>query len=347
MPLTSQPFGTTTNGHPVTQYTIKNTQGSRVQIINYGAIVTSLIIPDRTGKPTDVVLGYDTLGGYETDAAYLGAVVGRYGNRICNGRFALDGHTYTLATNNPPNHLHGGPQGFHQVIWQAEPLDEKSLRLTHTSPDGHEGYPGTLTAQVTYTLTEDNALKIAYHATTDQTTIVNLTNHSYFNLTGSGTILDHILTLNASHFTPVDNTLIPTGKIQSVQNTPFDFTHPTRIGERINAQDEQIQFGGGYDHNWVIDNWQKTSQHIATVHAPQSGLTMKVSTTEPGVQFYTGNFLDGTIVGKQGQTYNKRSGFCLETQHFPDSPNQPTFPTTQLTPDQTYQSETTYQFSNT
>lgn len=346
MPLTSQPSGTTTNGQKITQYTLTNTNGCQVKIINYGAIITAITVPDRTGQIADVVLGNSSLQGYECASAYFGAVVGRYGNRIRNGQFTLNAHTYTLATNNGPNHLHGGLQGFDKVVWHAETSEStQSVHLTHISPNGHEGYPGTLTARVTYTLASNNALKIQYHATTDHPTVVNLTNHSYFNLAGSGTIVDHTLTLNASHFTPVDNTLIPTGELRPVAQTPMDFTTPTRIGDRIDAPDEQIRYGGGYDHNWVVDNWDQSLREIATVHDPKSGRVLIVSTTEPGVQFYTGNFLDGSIVGKNNQTYGKRSGFCLETQHFPNSPNQPNFPSTVLTPGETYHSETTYTFS--
>ncbi|MFT5366336.1 MAG: aldose 1-epimerase [Candidatus Latescibacterota bacterium] len=346
MSLTSQPFGTTTEDQKVTQYTLTNSNDCQVKIITYGAIVTSITVPDRNGQIADVVLGHDTLDGYESAPAYLGAVVGRYGNRIRNGQFELNGQTHTLATNNGPNHLHGGLHGFNQMVWHAEASEAtQSVHLTHTSPNGHEGYPGTLTAQVTYTLTDHNALKIQYRATTDQSTVVNLTNHSYFNLAGAGTIVDHTLTLNASHFTPVDDTLIPTGEICPVQNTPFDFTTPTRIGDRIDAENNQIRHGGGYDHNWVMDNWNQSLNEIAIVNDPTSGRIMTVSTTEPGVQFYTGNFLDGSIVGKQGHTYGKRSGLCLETQHFPNSPNQPNFPITTLNPGEEYQSETVYTFT--
>ena len=344
MPVTTQPFGTTKDGQEVTLYTLTNANTCQVQITNFGAIITSITVPDRKGQMTDVTLGYDTLQGYENDPSYLGATVGRYGNRIQNGQFELNGTTYPLATNNGPNHLHGGLKGFNKMVWDAT-VEASTVRLTHINPHNHEGYPGTLTTQVTFTFTDDNALKITYNATTDQPTVINLTNHSYFNLASNGTIEDHILTLKASHTTPVDNTLIPTGEIRPVQNTPFDFTHPTPIGDRIDANDEQIQFGGGYDHNFVIDHWDQSLREFAHVHAPQSGRTMTVSTTEPGVQFYTGNFLDGSIVGKQTKAYTKRSAFCLETQHFPNSPNQPTFPTTQLNPGDTYQSETVYTFS--
>lgn len=346
MSLTSQHFGTTTDGQDVTQYTLTNSNECQVKIITYGAIVTSLTVPNRTGQMTDVVLGHDTLDGYEKTPAYLGAVVGRYGNRIRNGQFELNDTTYTLATNNGPNHLHGGLQGFDKMVWQSK-ADEStsSVHLTHTSPNDHEGYPGTLTAQVTYTLTDNNALQIKYNATTDQPTIVNLTNHSYFNLAGQGTILDHTIKLNASHFTPIDDTLIPTGVLQPVKNTPFDFTTPTRIGDRIDAIDEQIHHGGGYDHNWVLDNWDQSLKEIATLYEPRSGRTMIVSTTEPGVQFYTGNFLDGSVVGKQNRAYTKRTGLCLETQHFPNSPNQTNFPSTTLNPGEEYQTETVYTFA--
>lgn len=344
MNITSTPFGTTTDGQEITQFTLANANHCQVQIINYGAAITAIAIPDHKGQIADIVLGYDTLKGYENDTAYFGAIVGRYGNRIQNGRFTLNGQTHVLATNNGPNHLHGGPQGFHKMIWQAQTTD-KGVVLTHISPDGHEGYPGTLTATVAYTLTEQNELKIQYHATTDRPTIANLTNHSYFNLAGTGSILDHILTMKASHFTPVDSTLIPTGEIRPVHNTPMDFTTPTRIGGHIDNTDEQLQHGGGYDHNWVIDDWNKTLREIVYVHDPKSGRTMTVSTTEPGVQFYTGNFLNGTQIGKNQTAYQQRTGFCLETQHFPNSPNQPDFPSTELKPDQAYTSETVYKFS--
>jgi aldose 1-epimerase len=346
MPLISQFFGTTHDGQEITQYTLTNANGCEVQLINYGAIITALAVPDRNGNVVDVVLGHSTLSDYESASPYFGAIVGRYGNRIQNGQFELHGRTYMLATNNGPNHLHGGLQGFDKMVWKAKASESSlSVHLTHISPNGHEGYPGTLKTHVTYTLTHDNTLKIQYQATTDQPTVVNLTNHSYFNLAGSGTIVDHTIVLHANHFTPVDNTLIPTGEIRSVTNTPMDFTTPTRIGDRIDANDEQIRYGGGYDHNWIVNNADQSLREIATVYDPKSGRTMTVSTTEPGVQFYTGNFLDGSIVGKYDQVYGKRSGFCLETQHFPNSPNQPNFPSTVLNPGETYQSQTTYRFS--
>jgi aldose 1-epimerase len=346
MALMSRIFGTTTDGQEITQYTLTHANNCQVKIINYGAIVTSITVPDRGGQMADIVLGHDALDGYANAAGYLGAVVGRYGNRIRNGQFELNGQTCNLATNNGPNHLHGGLLGFNQMVWQARAEESANrIRLTHISPDGDEGYPGTLTAQVTYTLTDSGGLNIQYRATTDQPTVVNLTNHSYFNLAGAGSILDHSLTLNASHFTPVDNTLIPTGEIRPVQNTAFDFTVPTRIGDHIDAHDDQIGHGGGYDHNWVLDGWDQSLRDIAIVHDPHSGRKMTVSTTEPGVQFYTGNFLDGSIVGKQGLPYGKRSGLCLETQHFPNSPNQPNFPRTTINPGEEYRSETVYTFS--
>jgi aldose 1-epimerase len=345
MSLTAQHFGATADGQDITQFTLTNANLCQVQIINYGAIVRSVRIPDSNGKLADVVLGLDTLRAYENAPAYFGAIVGRYGNRIRNGQFALDGQTYTLATNNGPNHLHGGVKGFHQMVWRAEASEAaESVHLTHTSPNGHEGYPGRLTAQVTYTLTGNNALKIAYRATTDQPTLVNMTNHSYFNLAGEGTILDHVLTLNASHFTPVDDTLIPTGEIRSIRNTPMDFTRPTRIGDRLGSDDQQIQYGGGYDHNWVIDHPSPSLTEFANLWDPKSGRRMTVATTEPGVQFYSGNFLDGSLLGSGGRSYVKRSGLCLETQHFPNSPNQPNFPSARLNPGEDFHSETVYTF---
>ena len=336
-------YGQTHSGQSVTRFSLTADNGSSVQLSSLGAAITSLSVPDSQGQIGDVVLGFDTLAGWEENVPHFGVVVGRYGNRIAKGKFTLNGQEYTLATNNGQNHLHGGNIGFDRVVWQAEEKDG-NICFTHTSTDGGEGYPGTLTATVTYTFTEQNELKIAYHATADAPTPVNLTNHSYFNLSGQGNILDHELTLNAAHFTPVDSGLIPTGELRAVINTPMDFTSATRIGDRIDADDEQITYGGGYDHNWVLDNWDETLRQFATVHDTHSGRIMRVLTAEPGVQFYSGNFLDGTITGKNGAIYSKRAGFCLETQHFPDSPNQPNFPSTILNPDETYQTKTVYAF---
>ena len=339
-------FGTTKEGEAVQLYTLTNSKGAVAKITNYGGIVTELHVPDKNGKMGDVVLGFKNLDGYLAGHPYFGAVIGRYGNRIANGKFNLDGKEYTLATNNSPNHLHGGVKGFDKVVWTAEPMGGNKLKLNYVSKDGEEGYPGTLIATVVYTLTDDNALKLDYSATTDKATVVNLTNHSYFNLAGenAGTIHDHWLMLNADRYTPVDATLIPTGELAKVEGTPFDFRKPHAIGERIE------QTGGkpvGYDHNFVLNRAEgdKKSMLAARVKEPTSGRVMEVWTTEPGVQFYTGNFLDEKQVGKQGRPYAFRNGFCLETQHFPDSPNKPKFPSTVLRPGETYKTTTVYKFS--
>jgi len=345
-------FGQTADGVAVDLYTLTNPAGMEVRAMTYGGIILSLKVPDRSGNLGDVVLGHDALAGYEEASPYFGAIVGRYGNRIAGGKFSLDGEEYTLATNNGPNALHGGIKGFDKVVWGGEPFEKEDrvgLVLTYTSPDGEEGYPGTLQARVTYTLTDDNELIFEYHAVTDKATPINLTQHSYFNLAGegSGDILGHVLMLNASHFTPVDSTLIPTGEIRSVEGTPFDFRTPTPIGERIDADNQQIRYGGGYDHNWVIDRDGAEGQVLAArVYEPTTGRVMEVTTTEPGVQFYSGNFLDGTITGKNGHVYGHRSGLCLETQHYPDSPNHPDFPSTILRPGEEYSSRTVFKFSS-
>jgi len=349
--VSQAPYGTTPDGEQVTQYTFRNANGMEVSVINFGGIITNLRVPDANGGLADVVLGFDSLAGYVGEHPYFGALIGRYGNRIANGRFTLDGVTYELPINNGPNSLHGGERGFDKVVWTAEPFENEQGRgviLTHTSPDGDQGYPGTLQVRVTYTLTDDNELIFDYHATTDKATPVNLTQHTYFNLAGhgSGTILDHEMMLNASRFTPVDSTLIPTGELRPVEGTPFDFREPTPIGARIQQDDEQLRFGGGYDHNFVIDRAEGDSLVLAaTVREPTSGRVMEVLTTEPGVQFYTGNFLDGSLTGKEGVVYAHRTGFCLETQHFPDSPNKPDFPSTILEPGEEYTSRTVYRFS--
>lgn len=349
--VVAAPFGTV-GGTNVDVYTIRNRNGIEMRVTNYGGIILSLLTPDRDGNLEDVVLGYDDLQGYLDETPYFGALIGRYGNRIDEGTFTLDGETYTLATNNGPNHLHGGVQGFDKVVWNAEPFeraDASGLVLTYTSPDGEEGYPGTLQAKVTYTLTDDDRLIFDYEATTDKATPVNLTQHTYFNLKGEGggDILDHIVMINADRFTPVDSTLIPTGELAPVRGTPFDFTEPTPIGSRIEADDEQLRFGLGYDHNFVLNRAGGSDELAlaAQVYEPESGRLMEVRTTEPGVQFYTGNFLDGSLTGKDGRVYAHRTGFCLETQHFPDSPNQPNFPSTILQPGDTYTSRTVYTFS--
>ncbi len=345
----------TVDGKPVSVFYMTNGKGMRADISNYGGIVRSLDVPDRNGNPADVVLGYASVAEYLETTPYFGAIVGRYGNRIAKGRFTLDGREYQLAVNNNNiNHLHGGLKGFDKVIWDAEPYmdaDGVSLKLTYLSKDGEEGYPGNLKCTVIYTLTKNNELKIDYEATTDKPTVLNLTNHSYFNLAGQGNgdILGHEVMINADHITPVDETLIPTGELRPVKGTPFDFTTPHKIGERIDqTSDEQIRFGGGYDHNFVLNKKGNELSLAARVYEPTSGRVMEVYTTEPGVQFYTGNFLDGTIVGKEGKVYKRRYGFCLETQHFPDSPNKqdnPKFPSVVLRPGQKFTSQTIYRFS--
>jgi aldose 1-epimerase len=345
--ITSKPYGKTSSGTPLTLYTLTNSHGVEASITNYGGIIVSLKTPDRTGKMGDVVLGFDSVEPYLGTHPNFGTLVGRYGNRIGKAKFSIDGKEYTLAKNNGENSLHGGVEGFGKKVWTAKEVkrsDGPAVELTYVSKDGEEGFPGTLTSTVVYTLTNANELKIEYKATTDKTTVVNLTNHSYFNLAGGGDILNHQLMLAADRFTPVDAGLIPTGELKPVEGTPFDFRKPTAIGARINAADEQIKVGGGYDHNFVLNGNAGTLRLAARVSEPTTGRWMEVSTTEPGVQFYTGNFLDGTIKGKGGQTYAKRSGLCLETQHFPDSPNKPAFPTTLLKPGATYQTTTVYKF---
>ncbi len=345
--LTREPFGVTPSGEAVELITLANRAGMTVRVMTYGGIITSLEVPDRGGTPGDVVLGYDSLAGYLKDSPYFGAIVGRYGNRIAKGRFTLNGTEYRLAVNNGPNHLHGGLRGFDKVVWAAEPFESDSgvgVRLTHTSSDGDEGYPGTLHATVTYTLTDRNELVIDYEATTDRATPVNLTQHSYFNLAGAGDILDHVLTIAADRMTPVDSTLIPTGNLVSVDGTPFDFRTPHRIGARIQVDDQQLRFGGGYDHNFVLNRGGPGVVSIAQLVDSATGRTLEISTTEPGVQFYSGNFLDGSITGKGGAVYRQRAGLCLETQHFPDSPNHPEFPSTILEPGQIYRSRTVWAF---
>lgn len=352
--ITMQAFGKTPDGTEVTLYTLKNRNGLSVDITNYGGIVTRLLVPDRHGQLGDVVLGYNSVEDYIAGSPYFGALIGRFGNRIAHGKFTLDGIEYELpAKNNAPGgipcHLHGGNVGFDKVVWEATPVivdDQPALKLHYLSRDGEEGYPGNLDVTVTYTLTNDNALRIDYRATTDKPTPVNLTNHSYFNLKGEGegTILDHVLQIAGAHFTPVNAGLIPTGEIAPVKGTPFDFTAPHAIGERIDADDEQIKFGGGYDHNWVLDNQDGSLALAAKVVEPVSGRTMEVWTREPGMQFYAGNFLDGSNVGKTGRPYIRRGGFCLETQHYPDSPNHPNFPSTILRPGEVYETTTVYKF---
>ncbi len=349
----AEPYGKTADGAPVEVFTLTNKHGIKLRAMSYGAIVLSLETPDRDGKSADIVLGYNSLGEYVKDTPYFGAVVGRYGNRIANGKFSLDGKDYTLATNNDPGgikcSLHGGLKGFDKVVWRGEALTKdgaQGVKFSYTSKDGEEGYPGTLNLSVTYLLTDDNEWLIDYEATTDKATPLNVTQHSYFNLKGEGNgdILGHELTFKASKFTPVTVGLIPTGELRPVKGTPFDFTTPHSIGERVKADDEQMKFGGGYDHNWVLDNQSDKLSLAATVHEPTTGRTLEVLTTEPGLQFYCGNFLDGKLTGKSGKPYQFRNGFCLETQHYPDSPNQPSFPSTILQPGKTWQSTTVYKF---
>jgi aldose 1-epimerase len=350
MGIKKQSFGNMVDGTPVDLYTLTNANGVEARISNYGGTVVSLMVPDRNGAFEDVVLGFDTLEEYVEKSLYFGCIVGRYANRIAKGRFTLDGVEYTLAQNDGENHLHGGIKGFDKVVWEAKAVkgDEAvGLELTYLSKDGEEGYPGNLSVKVVYNLTNDDELRIEYFATTDGATVVNLTNHSYFDLAGgvSGDILDHELTIHADRFTPIDETLIPTGELRSVQGTPMDFCQAVAIGARIEQDDEQLIFGNGYDHNWVLDKPAGSLALAARVHEPTTGRVLEVYTTEPGIQFYAGNFLDGSITGKGGKVYERRCGFCLEAQHFPDSPNQPGFPSTVLRPGEEYAQTTVYKFS--
>jgi aldose 1-epimerase len=351
--ITMRPFGETPAGQQVLLYSLVNAKGNTVEITNYGGIVTRLLVPDREGKLGDVVLGFNTLQEYVKDSPYFGCLVGRYGNRIANGQFTLDGKKYDLAKNNAPGdmpcHLHGGTVGFDKVVWNATPLFEDNiagLKLAYASRDGEEGYPGNLAVEVRYWWTNEDELRIEYRGSTDKPTPVNLTHHSYFNLQGegSGDILQHVLMINAERYTPVNAGLIPTGELAAVQGTPFDFSQPTPIGARIQAEQRQLKYGGGYDHNWVLKKREGALELAATVHEPNSGRVMEVWTVEPGLQFYSGNFLDGKLRGKSGKQYPFRSGFCLETQHFPDSPNQAQFPSTILKPGEKYESTTIYKF---
>jgi aldose 1-epimerase len=342
----SVPFGTA-DGKPVTLYTLKNAQGSEAKIMNYGGIVQSLKVADKNGKFDDIVLGYDDVDGYIKVTPYFGCLVGRYGNRIGGAKFNLDGKTYTLATNNGPNSLHGGVKGFDKVVWNVVKATGNCLELQYLSKDGEEGFPGNLDVTAVYTLTDDNELKLTFAATTDKPTVVNLTHHSYFNLRGQGNgdILGHEVYINSDKTTPVDSTLITTGQFADVTGTPFDFRKPTAIGARIDNPDTQLQYGPGYDHNWVINNPYGQLGLQARVHEPTTGRIMEVWSDEPGLQFYAGNFLDGTITGKGGKVYQKRTGFCMEPQHYPDSPNKPQFPSVVLRPGQKYENTIIYKFS--
>ncbi|EKF54039.1 aldose 1-epimerase [Galbibacter marinus] len=348
--ISQEDFGKLPTGESIQKYTMTNANGMVVSVINYGGIITHLEVPDKKGKIEDVVLGFDSLEGYLTPAPYFGALIGRYGNRIADGKFSLDGTQYTLAQNDGQNHLHGGNKGFDKVVWEITKItnaESIALQLHYLSEDMEEGYPGNLNTTVTYTLTNDNTLKVKYEATTDKKTVVNLTQHSYFNLSGdfSKGILDHEISINADTFLPVNETLIPTGEFKEVAGTPFDFKQAKTIGKQINEDTEQLKRGLGYDHCWVLNSEAQGLSHAATAYDPESGRYMEVLTTEPGIQFYSGNFLDGTLKSKSGGTYAKRSGFCLETQHYPDSPNQEDFPSVVLNPGETYISETIFKFS--
>jgi len=355
--ITSAPFGSLSDGRAVEIYTLRNRRGMETRIMTYGGTVTSLRTPDRHGQFADVVLGFDSLEGYLKDSPYFGALIGRYGNRIARGRFSLEGKEYSLPINNAPNSLHGGTVGFDKVLWKVViarlTAEGPQLALEYRSPEGDQGYPGNLHVTAVYTLTDQDALRLDYTATTDRATVVNLTQHSYFNLRGSGDILGHVVEIPASRFTPVDETLIPTGELRVVAGTPFDFRTPTAIGARIEANDEELHFGHGYDHNWVIDPDAQAAEPPsadkvrldARVYEPDTGRVLEVLSTQPGLQFYSGNFLDGTITGKGGRVYERRAGFCLEAQHFPDSPHHANFPSTVLRPGEVYRQRIEYRFS--
>ena len=343
-----QPFGTTKEGKKITLYTLTNSHHMEVRAMNYGAIIVSLRVPDRKGEVADIVLGHDTLEGYFDNSPHLGGLVGRYANRIANGSFTLDGVKYSLPKNNGPNTLHGGIKGFDQAVWQGTPLKGTTgVVFSYLSKDGEEGFPGNLKVKVTYSLTEANELVINYEATTDKPTVLNLSQHSYFNLAGEGTgdILNHEVMISADRFTPVDSTMIPTGELRPVKGTPLDFTTQTKVGARIDDNYEQLVLGKGYDHNFVINRKAEGLVSVARAYEPTSGRVMEISTDQPGIQFYTGNFLDGTVTGKQGHVYKRRYGLCFETQHFPDSPNHPEFPSTVLRPGQAFHSRTILKFS--
>jgi aldose 1-epimerase len=350
MKIDKKDFGKISDSIMVNLFTLMNDNQMKVQITNYGGTITSIFVPDKKGNLGDVVLGFNNLEGYIDKSPYFGCIIGRFGNRIAKGRFFLDGKQYQMAINDGPNHLHGGLKGFDKVIWFPEMIERKdriALKLNYLSKDGEEGYPGNLTLEVIYWLTNENEIIIEYYAKTDKKTIINLTNHSYFNLRDAGntSILNHEITLHADYFTPIDKTLIPTGELRKVQNTPFDFREPVKIGARIDAEEEQIKFAGGYDHNLVLRGQAGELRLVAKAFEPETGRILEVLTTEPGIQLYSGNFLDGTIKGKNGIVYHKRHAFCLETQHYPDSPNKTEFPSTVLIPGEEYKSTTVFKFS--
>ena len=350
MKIEKSDFGSLEDGTHIDAYTLTNAKGMEVKIISYGGRIVSLSVPDKNGSFENVTLGFDNIGDYVSENPFFGALVGRYGNRIAKGKFSIDDNEYTLVTNNGENHLHGGTVGFDKVVWDVKPIekeDKAQLELHYVSKDGEEGYPGKLDVTVIYTLNDDNVLSVEYKAETDKPTVVNLTQHAYFNLTGdfSNNVLDHEIVLHADRFLPVDAGLIPTGELRNVASTPFDFTQAKTIGQDINQENNQLTLGGGYDHCWVLNGDKGTMRTVATAYDSESGRFMEVSTTEPAIQFYTGNFLDGTLPNPQGGTYGQRSGFCLETQHYPDSPNQPEFPSTRLNPGETYETTTKFKFS--
>lgn len=346
MNIEATPFGSTRDGREVMLYTLVNDRGMEVGILTYGGVITNVVVPDAAGTPGDVVLGFDNLADYTTKSPFFGCITGRVANRIAKARFTLDGVEYQLAQNNGENHLHGGRVGFDKIVWDAEPFSTDAsvgVRLAYVSPDGDEGYPGALDTTVTYTLTNDNALRIDYEATTDAPTVVNLTNHTYFNLAEGGSNGEHLVVLDADKFTPIDGTLIPTGELRDVTGTPHDFRTPTAIGARIEQDDEQLKFGGGYDHNWIVRGTPGELRRAARVEEPTTGRVLEVYTTQPGVQLYTGNMMP-TVTGKGGQEYSWRTGFCLETQHFPDAPNQPNFPSIVLRPGERFHETTVFKF---
>ncbi|SDB34281.1 aldose 1-epimerase [Flavobacteriaceae bacterium MAR_2010_188] len=343
-------FGIGEDSTAIEQYTLKNENGVELNVITYGGRITSLKLPDKNGDLENVVLGFDNIKDYQKENPYFGALIGRYGNRIAKGKYTLDGQEYKLATNDGSNHLHGGVNGFDKVVWKAEPMedgDNSSIKLTYMSQDNEEGYPGNLDVTVIYTLTNDNEIKVSYKAIADKATVVNLTQHAYFNLSGdfSKEILDHEVVVDADEYLPVDETLIPTGEIRKVKGTPFDFNSAKKIGEEINADNEQLKRGKGYDHCWVLNGEAGNERFVASAYDEYSGRSMEIFTDQPAIQFYTGNFLDGTLRSPNGGTYAHRTGFCLETQHYPDSPNQQAFPTTVLKPGETYETKTIFKFS--